>query len=211
MDPQNEMDENTNPVIPELLISADLGLWPATICRSEMDSLVLRGPLGDPDIVFPSEKNGRRKKHGCKLYDRNPLSSLAQDGCCDWNHMGDVLKTHEKSKNHFDAYRLWLETELRLTNDNGIDQINQQLLKKEVQRWRDVLERLLAITLYLAEHNLAFRGSSDKLFTPHNGNFLGLVQLLGQFDETLKEHLKRVLRKQIIIVASRFRMSLLVY
>ena len=84
---------------------------------------------------------------------------------------------------------MWLETELRLTNDNGIDQINQQLLKKEAQHWRDVLERLLAITLYLAEHNLAFRGSSDKLFTPHNGNFLGLVQMLGQFDETLKEHI----------------------
>ena len=38
------------------------------------------------------------------------------------------------------------------------------------------------ITLYLAEHNLTFRGTSDTLFTPHNGNFLGLVELLGKFD-----------------------------
>ena len=127
-----------------------------------MYSLVLRGPLGVPDIVFPQDKNGwcfskkhvYRKLHNrqnitsrwmtysqaknrvycfcCKLYDRNPLSPLAQDGCCDLIHVGDVLKTHEKSKNHFDAYCLWLQTKLRLTKDNGIDQINQQFLKKKL-------------------------------------------------------------------------------
>ena len=48
-----------------------------------------------------------------------------------------------------------------------------------------MIERLLAITLYLAELNLAFRG-----------NILGLVQLLGQFDETMREHLKRVITKE---------------
>jgi hypothetical protein len=48
----------------------------------------------------------------------------------------------------------------------------------------------------LAEHNLSFRGSSDKLNTPKNGNFLGLVQLLGKFDPVMIEHLRRVMHKE---------------
>jgi hypothetical protein len=48
----------------------------------------------------------------------------------------------------------------------------------------------------LAEHNLSFRGSSDKLNTPKNGNFLGLVQLLGKFDPVMTEHLRRVMHKE---------------
>ena len=52
------------------------------------------------------------------------------------------------------------------------------------------------ITLYLAEHNLTFRGTSDTLFTPHNGNFLGLVELLGKFDLTMNEHFRQVLSNE---------------
>ena len=103
----------------------------------------------------------------------------------------------KKAKSHFESYSKWLETESRLKKDKGIDRLNQRLIKKEVQRWRDVLERLLSITLFLAEHNLAFRGSSDKLFTPNNGNFLGLVQLLGKFDETMREHLRKFVNKEL--------------
>ena len=55
-DTQNDMDENTDPIIPEPLISADLGLWPDIISRSQMDSLVLCGPLGVLDIVFPPDR-----------------------------------------------------------------------------------------------------------------------------------------------------------
>ena len=54
----------------------------------------------------------------------------------------------------------------------------------------------MSITQYLAERNLAFRGTSDTLFMPHNGNFLGLVELLGKFDLTMSEHLRRVVSKE---------------
>ena len=39
--------------------------------------------------------------------------------------------------------------------------------------------------------------SSDGLFTAQNGNFLGLVELWGKYDDDLKEHLRRVLAKEI--------------
>ncbi|XP_069486304.1 zinc finger MYM-type protein 1-like [Ambystoma mexicanum] len=46
-------------------------------------------------------------------------------------------------------------------------------------------------------NNLAFRGSSDKLFTDHNGNFLGMVELLGKYDDVMRKHLKQVVRKEV--------------
>jgi hypothetical protein len=45
----------------------------------------------------------------------------------------------------------------------------------------------MSIIKYLSEHNLAFRRSQDKLNVPHNGNVLGLAQLLGEFDPVMQE------------------------
>jgi len=42
---------------------------------------------------------------------------------------------------------------------------------------------------------MAFRGTSDKLFQPNNGNFLGLVQLLGKYDYVMAEHLRHISKK----------------
>ncbi|XP_040278430.1 52 kDa repressor of the inhibitor of the protein kinase-like [Bufo bufo] len=43
----------------------------------------------------------------------------------------------------------------------------------------------------------AFRGSSNKLYTPNNGLFLGLIQLLGKFEPVMRDHLKRVTSKEV--------------
>ena len=49
----------------------------------------------------------------------------------------------------------------------------------------------MSITQSLAERNLAFRGSSDKLFQPDNENFLKEVELLEKFDPVMKNHLSK--------------------
>ncbi|XP_069505594.1 zinc finger MYM-type protein 1-like [Ambystoma mexicanum] len=74
---------------------------------------------------------------------------------------------------------------------------NQRIINSEIAFWRNVLQRLISITLFLAKNNLAFRGSSDKLFTDHNGNFLCLVELLGKYDDVMRKHLKRGVRKEV--------------
>lgn len=43
----------------------------------------------------------------------------------------------------------------------------------------------------MAEHNIAFRGSSSKVFTKNNGNYLGLIEVIGQFDGVMSDHLRR--------------------
>lgn len=66
------------------------------------------------------------------------------------------------------------------------------LLEAEKRRWRDVLKRLLKITLSLASRNLSFRGSSQCLYEPDNNNFLKEVELLASFDPVMENHLTKI-------------------
>ena len=56
--------------------------------------------------------------------------------------------------------------------------------------WTEVLSRVLAVTTFLAERGLAFWGSEDIIGSKHNGNFLGIMGLIAQFDPFLMGHLK---------------------
>ena len=58
-------------------------------------------------------------------------------------------------------------------------------------------QRLVAIVQFLAERNLAFRGSIEIIGEPSNGNFLGLVELLAKFDPVMGEHLRCVTNAEI--------------
>lgn len=124
-------------------------------------------------------------------------TSLAYGGCCDWKHLSKVLAQHENSPCHCKNYDKWKQTELRLKCSSTVDKMEQQLILQEKEYWRKVLTRLLHIILYLAENNLAFRGSSDKFYTPHNGKYLGLIELFAKFDPIMQEHMNRILRKEI--------------
>jgi hypothetical protein len=76
----------------------------------------------------------------------------------------------------------------RLDAGNTIDQELQHVIVKERDYWKLVLYRSCSIVLYLSKNNLAFPGKNDKLCTPNNGNFLGLVELLSKYDVTMHEH-----------------------
>lgn len=50
---------------------------------------------------------------------------------------------------------------------------------------------------FLSQRNLSFRGSNEQLYHPKNGNFLGLVELISNFDSVLFEHLRRISKGEI--------------
>ena len=123
--------------------------------------------------------------------------ALTSSGCCDWKNMSAILSSHEVSPTHIKAYMQWKELEVRLRTENTIDAANQRVVKQEVEHWRQVLERLIGLVRVHAVQNLAFRGSSDKLFMPNNGNFLQFVEYLGSFDPVMKEHIRRIKSDEI--------------
>jgi hypothetical protein len=114
----------------------------------------------------------------CKLFKSSNLkSNLSEEEIKNWKHVSEYLKSHKTFSDHFKSSKKWLLVESSIRNASGIDS-QLRLLHKE-KCWRAVLERLTAIVLFLSRNNLAFRGTSDKLMTKNNGNFLGLTELLG--------------------------------
>ncbi|XP_013780960.1 zinc finger MYM-type protein 5-like [Limulus polyphemus] len=143
-----------------------------------------------------SESSNKSCCFCCKIFGLTNKSFLGKSEINDLKHAREYLQSHENSVHHLECLKKWFETSLRLQINKTIDKEIQSRVEKEREHWCKVLERLMSITLYLAENNLAFRGTSDTLFTPHNGHFLGLVEMLGKFDLTMNEHLRRVVSKE---------------
>ena len=104
--------------------------------------------------------------------------SHPQLGCKDhWRKLYDKARAHEKSAAHKSNYLKWRDLIISLKESKGIDSLQQQQFVKEKERWRAIVRSLLEVTLYLAERNLPFRGSSSGVGDPENGLFLGSLEL----------------------------------
>jgi len=81
-----------------------------------------------------------------------------------------------------------------LARSNPCNVVNKELVKqieKEVQHWEEVLKRVVAVINFLAQRGLPFEGETQLLGEPHNGNFLGCMELIAEFDPFLKEYLTK--------------------
>ena len=58
---------------------------------------------------------------------------------------------------------------------------------KKTNFWQNVLERLVNVTLMLANCNLPFRGSSEELSKDNKNNFPSIIQLLAKYNTVLEK------------------------
>jgi len=128
-----------------------------------------------------------------KLSDTGVASGI---GYNDWKNLTAHLKIHEMSKTHILYYSNWQEMLIRLKLNQTIDSHNQKIIDSERKRWKAVLVRLCAILRCMAAQNLAFRGTSSVIYSPHNGNFLKLIECFSLFDNVLKDHLEKIKNKE---------------
>ena len=213
--------------ISESLNFSDCALWPVHRSNKVVDYILKMGPNQVILDKYPIDEKGRHfssfyynrklpngevfprcwliystSKNAvfcfcCRLFERNKTSNLAENGFNNWKKLSETLRYHENSAAHKNAYQQWIETKIRMQTGKTIDKEEQKLIEKESARWQSVLERLISITLYLGINNMAFRGSSDKLYKPNNGKFLGLVQLLAKFDPVMSNHVTLALNGDI--------------
>ena len=108
----------------------------------------------------------------------------------------DRLPEHEHSTAHKKCYLAWRETERRLGESSGIDMLNDKFILSEAQKWKKILARIIDVVIFLGERGLPFRGSSQRIGDVHNGNFLGLIELLSHYDPLLQEHVTKIQASQ---------------
>ena len=90
----------------------------------------------------------------------------------------------------------WRDLLLSLEMCKGIDSFQWQQSFNEKERWREIVKSLLEVTLHLSERNLPFRGSTSAVGDPENNLFLGTLELIGNHDLTIKDHLDTVRKHQ---------------
>uniref|UniRef100_A0A8C5G7Z5 TTF-type domain-containing protein n=1 Tax=Gouania willdenowi TaxID=441366 RepID=A0A8C5G7Z5_GOUWI len=104
----------------------------------------------------------------CKLFSIRDNQFVT--GFNDWKNCANRLHEHENSMDHRTAYS------------------NRSL---ERAYWLNILKRIVATIQFLSSRGLPFRGDDELVGSPHNGNFLGCIELISRFDPLLSEHLAR--------------------
>lgn len=113
---------------------------------------------------------------------------LIQGGFCDWKHANIRLAEHDTAKYHLDA----VVGLARRARELGV--IESDMIKQvaEVENyWRQVLRRVISVIQFLCERGLALRGSNEDIGSPSNGNYLGLLELVAEYDDFLKHHIQK--------------------
>jgi hypothetical protein len=112
-------------------------------------------------------------------------------GYSDLNNFTKAVSRHETCQKHLQAV-----VDLKVFGNVRIDfQIdNQRRLaihkhNETVKRNRLIIERLIRVTCHLGVHELAFRGHDEASDSDNRGNYVDSVQLLGEYDDLLSQHL----------------------
>jgi hypothetical protein len=159
--------------------------------------ILSNGESCDKDWLVYSKELDRVFCFSCKLFTkRHRKGKLANEGYNDCSHLGNRLKEHETSAYYVLSMTAWYELRNRLQTNQTIDKAAQRQLEKEKDHWRKVLFRIVGIVKFLAKHHLAFHGSNSKLYDDSNGNFLGLVEMLAEFDPIIQEHIRRITNEE---------------
>ncbi|XP_071695377.1 uncharacterized protein [Rutidosis leptorrhynchoides] len=166
-----ETNKNEEDVIHNVVDISDPRRW-EELNYDEIKLLIEKGPKRDNNIVSGPYTNERRKGQ--------PRGGLDGEGYTDWGHASKNLRKHEI-------------TPLNET----IDKVEYEQLVKERDYWMQVFLRIIAVVKFLAKYSLAFRGSKEKLYQKGNGNFLGLSEMLEEFDPIIKEHVRRITNDEV--------------
>ena len=132
-----------------------------------------------------SESQGKLFCFMCKLL--SPEENAFTRGFQDWKNATSLISSHSKSS----AHRMALGHAVIRSKNSGVDKHLIEAQLAETRYWRKVLTRVVHVLIFLCERGLAIRGSDERIGSVHNGNFLGIIELLAEYDSFLSEHLEK--------------------
>ena len=101
---------------------------------------------------------------------------------CDWKHASSRLFYHERSKDHLNA----VVALARCAKEAGrMDFELAQQTEQAVKHWN----RLVRVIKFACERSLALRGENEMLGSAANGNCLGTLELVAEYDDFLKQQI----------------------
>lgn len=114
-----------------------------------------------------------------------------KQGFSDLNNLHKLMKRHSISKAHIESI-IREKTFGANRREHGLDtelKIQREQHNLQVRKNRDVLKRLIDAVCFLAEQELSFRGHDESEDSVNRGNYVGLINLLSKYDETLRVHI----------------------
>ena len=223
--PIEDMEHQNSISLSHVELTDDPVTW-SNINQNIRDYLVKKGPPAITIDVFPMNDKGRHfsKFHCkrtlqngevvdrpwllysvssdkifcfyCKIFKCNSKVKISSCGYDNWWNIHKILNLHENSKEHLQAMLSCCELQERLNTKKTIDDIQEKQIRCESERWYQILNRLVSTVQFLAERLLAFRGTDEHIGSPHNGNFLGVIELLAKFDPLMHDHLQKIQKKE---------------
>ena len=132
-----------------------------------------------------SESTGLVFCYVCKLFSSCHVSLTI--GFNDWKNT-QRLSEHEGSTTHKEHVSALCVVGRKTER---VDKSLVAQIENEQDYWRNVLRRVVSVVKFLASRGLPFRGRDEKIGSNHIRNFLGIIELLAQYDAFLADHLHR--------------------
>nr|GEY05730.1 zinc finger MYM-type protein 1-like [Tanacetum cinerariifolium] len=132
--------------------------------------------VDNDDINLESTRNddGTGETDTCNVNVDNPNANVDHVNIFDprnWDSLSsDMIKALVEGE-HITNVATWFDMRGRLKKNEAIDNVVHEQFEKERYHRMKVLLRIISIVKFLAKHNLAFRGSAEKLHVDSNGNF----------------------------------------
>ncbi|XP_065650283.1 zinc finger MYM-type protein 1-like [Hydra vulgaris] len=100
--------------------------------------------------------------------------------------MTQYLKSHKISAKHIQSILTLCQ---RSVAAGRVDKQLHNSMLEQRNYWKNILSRCVATITFLCERGLPLRGSNEVVGSRENGNYLGILELIGQFDPFLSQHI----------------------
>nr|XP_047132496.1 uncharacterized protein LOC124811214 [Hydra vulgaris] len=154
--------------------------------KSIFISTLVNGEKINRTFLIYSESKGSIFCAPCYLF--GGTTSFATVGFSDWKKGEEKIKRHENSQHHKLCVMNMKEKKEVL---NRVDQKLKYQVETEINYWKNVLTRVVAVVKSLSSRGMSFRGNDDRFGSVHNGNFMMSVELIAQFDPFLAQHIEK--------------------